>query len=191
MAGVGWIHANGWVPVPSPLPRARLVSQVVVSVNEPTALAAIDPVTTAIVERPIGTLVGPPGTVNVKVNRPGWVEIDTDAPGRQFLVWAERYDSGWNATIDGKPVPVLRAYGDFMGCPVGPGKQHVVLRFEPASFAGAANYARRALCDFRAGGCVVRACRRTAAASLGGVVDGRRRGACLTARRGSINRDRS
>ena len=134
LAGVKWILANGWVAVPSPLPRARLVAQVVVSDDEAAAFATIDPATTAIIDRAIGDTVGPPGTLHTTVDRPGWVEIDIDTPGRQVLVWAERYHSGWTAAVDGKPAPVLRAYGDFMACPVGPGRQHVVLRFQPASF---------------------------------------------------------
>ncbi|HEY2146286.1 MAG TPA: YfhO family protein, partial [Pirellulales bacterium] len=41
--------------------------------------------------------------------------------------------SGWRATADGEPLPVVRVNGDFMGCVVGPGKKEVEFRFSPAS----------------------------------------------------------
>ena len=35
--------------------------------------------------------------------------------------------------VEGRPENVYRVNGDFMGCIVGPGKQRVVLTFEPNS----------------------------------------------------------
>ncbi|HKD36693.1 MAG TPA: YfhO family protein, partial [Pirellulales bacterium] len=48
-------------------------------------------------------------------------------------VFSESYHSGWEATADGKPMPVVRVNGDFMGCLVGPETKTVEFRFRPKS----------------------------------------------------------
>ena len=52
---------------------------------------------------------------------------DVDAPGGGLLRVGSRWDSGWSATVDGKPAPVLRADGVFRGVVVPPGRS--VVRF--------------------------------------------------------------
>lgn len=51
-----------------------------------------------------------------------------------FLVFNESFAPGWHAWVDGKPTPILRAYGLFMAVQVMNGSQQVDFRFEPVSF---------------------------------------------------------
>jgi hypothetical protein len=114
-----------------PLPRCRLVSQVVVTADVPEAVRRVDVATTACSTTPsTGTAARP--------DEPRWSRTDRDccasAPARRLLVVSESYHSGWRARVDGTDAPVVRAYGDYLGVVVGPGTQEVALRFEPASF---------------------------------------------------------
>lgn len=117
------------------LPRARLVSHAVVSRNILRDILQNDPLYTALVDREVSLDVNSsPGLARITSDRPGAIDIETEAPARQFLVLSESYHSGWKLTIDDRPTEVVRAYGDFMGCVVGPGKNRLSFRFEPASF---------------------------------------------------------
>jgi hypothetical protein len=59
----------------------------------------------------------------------------SDFPGPGFVVFNETYAPGWRAWVDGKPEPILRAYGLFMAAPLPAGGNHQVdFRYEPAAF---------------------------------------------------------
>ena len=84
-----------------------------------------DPVATAAVvglDRQVdgagGTVVGSPA----RSDREVW---DVDAPAGGFLRVGARWDSGWSATVDGRPARVLRADGIFRGVVVPPGRHQV------------------------------------------------------------------
>ena len=48
---------------------------------------------------------------------------------------AEKFDPGWKATVDGKPVPVLRCDYMFQGMALEEARRHeVVLKYAPSSF---------------------------------------------------------
>ncbi len=121
-------------PVPAPMPRARLVSRAVVT-DDPAALVdAIDISTTALVPRELGLATDSrPGTATVTSDLSGAITVDVDAPARQLLVVCESYHEGWKAVADGRPLEVVRAYGDFMGVAVPPGRAEVRLTFDPES----------------------------------------------------------
>jgi len=155
VAGVDWVrrserteriaglihHDAHWLRVPSPLPRARLVADVKVSEHPHRALKQVDVAKTAIVEarpkrEPAGDdsfPAGPTGSVELVHDRPGCLRMTVDCPARRLLVISERFHPGWRAVIDGQPQPVIRVNGDFIGCVVGPGSQHVELTFSPRS----------------------------------------------------------
>jgi hypothetical protein len=57
-----------------------------------------------------------------------------DFSGPGYVVFNETYAPGWHAWVDGKPAPILRAYGLFMGVAVPGGGRQVDFRYEPASF---------------------------------------------------------
>ena len=133
VADIRWAYdRTTWRPVSTHLPRARLVTAAQYTCAVREDLAQIDVETTALVDRPLDLPSGAPGSARIVTDRPGHIEIETTAATRQLLVLSES-SCGWQAEIDGRP-PVLRVYGDFMGCMMGPGRQHLVLRFRPASY---------------------------------------------------------
>jgi hypothetical protein len=141
LAAVHWIRVGGqdqgqWVASPAPLPRARLVCQAAACKDEDIvrAVQQINLETTALVDRKLDLEFGPQGTAAIKSDRPGRLEIESVAPTRQLLVISERYHSGWKATVDGQPVDVLRAYGEYLSCVVPAGTRHISLHFMPSSF---------------------------------------------------------
>lgn len=136
LAGARWAAGKdypSYVPVPDPMPRARLVTQAQVSTNPAADLKRIDIARTALVDRPVILGAGRPGTAQITKDRPGNIEIQTSAPARQLLVLTETYNAGWQVTEDGHPLPLLCAYGNFQACAVDPGAHHLVFQFTPKS----------------------------------------------------------
>ncbi|MCE9591234.1 MAG: YfhO family protein [Planctomycetes bacterium] len=132
---VGLSYKNGfWSKVSDPMPRVRLLTRVTEREDAAPAVRLIDVKTTAVVDRAVAVDEGPPGEAAITSDRPGAIDIKTRAPGRQLLVLSESYHEGWRATVDGTVTDVARAYGDYMGVPVGGGTHKVSLRFEPGSF---------------------------------------------------------
>jgi hypothetical protein len=70
------------------------------------------------------------------------ISVVTDAPGRLTLriknrrstrmTFAERFHTGWHATLDGADIPVIRS-GNFMACEIPTGCHKLEMRFRPAS----------------------------------------------------------
>jgi hypothetical protein len=96
----------------------------------------------AVVEAPesaLGSIVRAPdgssaGAVSVSVYTPGHIVLDVDASRTSLLAVAESYYPGWNATLDGRPVPILRTNYLSQGIVVPVGKHVVEMKYEPASF---------------------------------------------------------
>jgi Bacterial membrane protein YfhO len=78
--------------------------------------------------------------------RPHTIEVTTESPGRRVLVMTDPFDEGWQATVDGRRVDVLRANVAFRAVAV-PAGQHVVrFHYRPLPFyAGLALAALAAL----------------------------------------------
>jgi hypothetical protein len=74
------------------------------------------------------------GSARLSVDRPGQLVAEVDAPGRRILAFTERFHAGWSATIDGRPVQMVRVSDDFLGCVVDAGVHQVSLTFQPRSF---------------------------------------------------------
>lgn len=62
------------------------------------------------------------------------VAITTRADGRRLLVLTDVHYPGWTATIDGQPVPILRADYAFRAVSVPAGEHFVEFRYQPSSF---------------------------------------------------------
>lgn len=147
VAGVRWVRQgpstkdiahlqprpNGWLEVPEPLPRARLVTQTKTSREPDIDITRIRPDDTALTETPLKLPASKPGTAAIVAERPGRIEIAVQCPAHQLLVVAESYHRGWMAFVDGQPLAVHRVNGDFMGCEVERGKHRVLLCFQPDS----------------------------------------------------------
>ncbi|UCD57799.1 MAG: YfhO family protein [Candidatus Hydrogenedentota bacterium] len=145
VAGVRWVwdrdkqllyrlygKVSGW-ELPRPLLRARLVSKVLVSSDPNKDIDTIDVESTALVSEEIELPGGQAGKATIVSDRPGRIAVVTDAGSKQLLVLSESYHEGWQATVDGEESPVMRAYGDFMGCVLAPGTHKVEFRFRPRS----------------------------------------------------------
>jgi hypothetical protein len=124
---------GGWRRVPHPLPRARLVSRVVVSAAPAKDLNKIDIDSAALVSHPLDLAPSRPGTARLQEDRPGRMGLEVEAPRRQLLTVSESYHDGWQVRIDGQPAALERVNGDFVGCVVEPGKHRVKFVFKPAS----------------------------------------------------------
>lgn len=81
------------------------------------------------------------GAATVLERRPGRIRIEVAAEGPEpaFLAVNQTWDSGWRATVDGRPAPLLLTDLSLSGLVVPPGRHEVVLRYEdPAVTAGLA-----------------------------------------------------
>lgn len=130
---------------PLHLPRAFRVSRVEPEPAEPQdaleRLVALDfdPRTTALVDRPPAILSGPAAPDMVAETRlerdtPERQVVLTRGAGRALVVVTDLYYPGWEARLDGAPVPLLRADTLFRGVAVPPGEHRIELRYRPASF---------------------------------------------------------
>jgi hypothetical protein len=130
-AGIAWIwDGRTWrrPPLP-PQPRARLVTEARISIAIVADIEHIDVARTALTDTALTLPAGTPGRADLRVDRPGHIEVETEAPTRQLLIVSESYDEGWQATEDDRPVPIHRVYGDLLGCEVSPGRHRLKLRF--------------------------------------------------------------
>jgi hypothetical protein len=126
-----------WLEVPDPLPRVRLVGRTVASQEPAEDLGRIDVERAALCEydlalppRPRGC---PAGEATLLAQRPGWMHIQVQCSQPQLLVVSESFHRGWRCLVNGRPQPLLRVNGDFLGCPVEAGESQVLLEFRPAS----------------------------------------------------------
>ena len=137
LAGVDWRKTlRSWERVDDRMPRARIVHHVSVARrNVGQAVAHIDLDRSVVVPMPIEVdAVQDADDVRVVVDRPGRLSIRMRTTGRGVLVITERYHEGWRAqSTDGRPLAVIRANGDFLGCLVDPGTSEVRLTFAPRS----------------------------------------------------------
>jgi hypothetical protein len=133
VAGVKWAWTpGGWTRVDGSMPRARLVSRWRVASGADDA-GTVDVSRTALVDASPGEISGEPGRAELLRERPGHLLVETDALHPQLLVLTERFHPGWQIAVDGDPVPVMRVYGEYLGCVVPPGRQRVSVVFAPAS----------------------------------------------------------
>jgi hypothetical protein len=136
----------------SALPRALWVPRVEV-VREPRVLLErlaaryFDPWQVALVEAPPPSgFRGEPAAaagasaplVTFVHDEPEWIVIDVAAPARGFLVLADQYHDGWQATVDGAPVAILRANYAFRAVEVPRGAARVEFRYAPRSWTDGA-----------------------------------------------------
>jgi hypothetical protein len=134
VAGVQWRWTPaGWSAVEGTMARVRLVADWRVSGDARADVGTIDIARTALLDSPPGDTAGGPGRARLVHERPGELVIETDAPGPQLVIVAERFHTGWKAIAAGRPVRVHRAYGDFMAALVPAGTHRVTFRFSPAS----------------------------------------------------------
>jgi hypothetical protein len=128
-------------------PRASVVPAWRVVGGERAALDAVlepgfDPAELAVLETDPGsapTIGASAGTANYREASPEDVRIEAEASVPSILLVRNAWDEGWSATLDGRPVPVLRADGFLQGVALPAGRHDVRLTYrEPAIGTGLA-----------------------------------------------------
>ena len=74
------------------------------------------------------------GEVRIEQYRPNLVTLVSHSPGPGYLVLADSYFPGWQATVDGEPATVYRANHAFRAIEVPAGEHRVVFKYSPTSF---------------------------------------------------------
>jgi hypothetical protein len=135
-----------------PLRRAWLASRVVRLPTEDVARVVLgetplpdgtpfDPYQVALVEEDVpftGGVADPAAEARVTRHAAHRVTVTTRSAAAAFLVLGDVYYPGWEARLDGRPVPVYRADYALRGVVVPPGEHTVEFVFRPRSFyAGA------------------------------------------------------
>jgi hypothetical protein len=136
-----------------PLRRAWLASRVVrLPEDKVTAIlqgrnalpdgTAFEPYHTALVEEDVpftGGQPDPDSTTRITRYRSGRVTVVTHSAAETFLVLGDVYYPGWEARLDGRPVPLYRTDSILRGVVVPPGDHVVEFVFRPRSlYLGAA-----------------------------------------------------
>lgn len=83
-------------------------------------------------EEPLG--LSPTDQVVVRLSSPERVSVDAFVGASGFLVLTDADYPGWKATVDGRPVPILRANGLVRAVVVPEGRHEVTFMYEPESF---------------------------------------------------------
>jgi hypothetical protein len=74
------------------------------------------------------------GTASIDRYEPEFVGIDARTDTGGVLVLTDTWYPGWEATVDGEPVPVLEVDHALRGVALPPGSHRVEFRFRPLSF---------------------------------------------------------
>ena len=124
------------------LPRAYVVHRARYADSTCEAIAltnAIDPSREVILEAAqldssrVDAAETGPSSVSIDSYDPQVISVSANLSTSGWLVLSEVYYPGWAATVDGKPVPVLRANGTLRAIPLEEGSHLVELRYSPKS----------------------------------------------------------
>lgn len=96
-----------------------------------TADPDLDPRTTVLLETPLTAERVSPGLASVEREGLGRMVVSTRGTGPGVVVVSEGFDPGWHAVLDGRELPVHRAYGLLIGIEVPPGAHRLTLSYEP------------------------------------------------------------
>ncbi len=135
------MQQQGYTVVENPraMPRAWVVEHVAVAGSHQELLerlweAEFQPAQQAWLEQPTG-LDGPAkGTARVRAEHAGWLELELEMQTPGLVVISERWDAGWQASVDGAPAAVIRVNGVLQGVEVGVGARTLQLRYTPSGF---------------------------------------------------------
>ena len=109
--------------------------------QEINALTTLNPATTAVVDAskfpvPQDNYVAAGSTIQLTNYAPDDLKYQADAVQDGFAVFSEiYYKNGWNAYLDGKPVPYVRANYVLRALPVPAGQHTIEFKFEPKEYA--------------------------------------------------------
>lgn len=125
--------------LPDPLPRAYVVHDATVIVDDARALRTVlspqfDPGTTAVLDRVPS--VAPSGrrarsSATVRDLTPDRLRVETTLAEPGVLVLSEVYYPGWRATVNGQPAEILRAQHTLRGVALAAGTHLIEMVFDP------------------------------------------------------------
>ncbi len=143
-------------------PRARLVYAVrVVEEHRPSLIALDSPPT---IESPalIQPALGPEGNASIVEDETDRVRIRVSDTRPGYLVLADAWYPGWQATLNGEPAPISPVDGLFRGVALPAGEHDVIFEFDPpiARIGLAASSATAAFLALVAGFAMIRRMRR-------------------------------
>jgi hypothetical protein len=97
------------------------------------AAPGFDPRETAYVEQPLSLPDDGRGTAQILNETPNRITLQVAMESPGLVVLADRWDPGWQARLDGKAVPILRANHALRGILVPAGKAKLEFLYRPAS----------------------------------------------------------
>lgn len=131
--------------VPDPLPRARVAGGARVADGieglEVLVDPGFDPSREVLLPSGSGSPPPPaaPGTTRIVEERSDRIALEADLREPAYVFLADAFDPGWRATLDGAPVPVLRANLAFRAVRVPAGRHRIEMVYRPrALLAGLA-----------------------------------------------------
>ncbi len=129
-----WVMKN-----PRALPRVFVPQHVELMADKEKRLAKLaaaefNPRQVAYVEEPVDLPAKCRGTAKIVEEIPTRVEVSYDMQTPGLVVLADRWDAGWHAYRDGKPVPILRTDHALRGIVTPAGKGTIEFRYAPAGF---------------------------------------------------------
>jgi len=120
--------------------RFHVVHRAVAAADEEASFRAVidpsfDPATTVVLEAPVPVLGAPPAPEDVRVveDAPELIRLATTLAAPGVLVVRDTWFPGWDARVDGRPEPILRANHAFRALALGPGAHAVELAYRPLS----------------------------------------------------------
>lgn len=120
------------------LPRVWLVGRAIVEADDERAARLLendmDPTQLAVLAGTPPFALDPraaTGTVRILMREPERMALDVKVPADGLLIVSENFYPGWQATIDGAPVEILRANLTLRAIPVRAGQHRVELVYDP------------------------------------------------------------
>ena len=128
-----WVQEN-----PTALPRAFVPRTIVIEPNDREALAVMaepefNPRELAFVHDSMNAPPTCTGTATIRHETPTRVELVADMDSDGLVILADLWDAGWQAELDGSPIPIHRANVALRGLAVPRGHHEVVLTYRPVS----------------------------------------------------------
>ncbi len=122
---------------PDPFPRAWVTTDALLEPDLDAALermasSEIDLRGTAVLHAPLDCATGGEASARITDYQPNTVTIETAGDGG-VLVLSDQYYPGWQATVDGDPVLIHRAYTTLRAVCVPAGERTVTFRYRPLS----------------------------------------------------------
>ena len=137
-SGPLWIYRNPFV-----FPRAYLAHRAIVVVNDSEALSRMNDAslvwpaayfTSSEYIHPFSNALGDSDRISIQHSGNNSIALTAYSRDSSYLLLTDTYYPGWQATIDGKSAPILRANYAMRAVLLPPGLHTVMMRFDPLSF---------------------------------------------------------